>query len=98
IERKDSYLESVTDLECGQVAQAEAQEVEGEQRERLVEEAISWLQRTQAGLSPLQAYNQVTELYGRWAEVLEELGRYEEAIACWKSGYEALSTAKGPEL
>ena len=98
IERKDSYLESLTYLECGKVAQAEAQQVEGEQRQRLLEEAISWFQRTQAGLSPLQAYNQVTELYGRWAEVLEQLGRYEEAIACWKSGYEALSTANGPEL
>jgi len=40
----------------------------------------------------------VTELYGRWAEVLEQLGRYEEAIACWKSGYEVLSAANGPEL
>jgi len=98
IERKDSYLESLTYLECGKVAQAEAQQVEGEQRQRLLEEAISWFKKTQAGLSPLQAYNQVTELYGRWAEVLEQLGRYEEAIACWKSGYEALSTAKGPEL
>jgi hypothetical protein len=27
--------------------------------------------------------------------VLEELGQFEEAILCWKSGYEALSSSYG---
>jgi tetratricopeptide (TPR) repeat protein len=98
IQNKDSYLESLTYLECGKVAQAEAQQAEGERRQRLLEEAIAWFERTRDGLSPLQAYAEVTDLYGRWAEVLEQLGRYEEALACWKSGYEALSAANGPEL
>src|SRR5437764_14089629 len=56
IERKDSYVESLTYLECGKGGQAEAQQVEGEQRQRLVEELISCFQKTQAGLSLLQAH------------------------------------------
>jgi len=35
IQNKDRYLESLTYLMCGKVAQAEAQQVEGEQRQRL---------------------------------------------------------------
>jgi tetratricopeptide (TPR) repeat protein len=96
IQFKDRYLESLTYLVCGKVTQAEAQQVEGEQRQRLLEEAISWFQQAQGGFSPSQAYSEVTDLYGRWAEVLEQLGRYEEAISCWKTGYEAISAANGP--
>ncbi len=96
IQYKDKYLEGLTYLMCGKVAQAEAQRAEGEQRRRLLEESIAWFERAKGGLSPSQSYIEVTELYGRWAEVLEELGRYEEAITCWKSGYEALSATKGP--
>jgi len=98
IQNKDMYLESLTYLECGKVAQAEAQQFEGGQRQRHLEEAITWFDKAKRGLSPTQAYTEVTDLYGRWAEVLEQLGRYEEAIACWKSGYEALSAANGPAL
>ena len=81
---------------CGKVAQAEAGRAEGDQRRRLLEECIAWFERAKGGLSSSQSYIEVTELYGRWAEVLEELGRYEEAITCWKSGYEALSATNGP--
>ncbi len=98
IKHRDSYLESLTYLEYGKVAQAEAQQAEGEKRQRLLVEALSWFEKAQVGFSPTQAYYEVSELYGRWAQVLEQLGRYEEAIACWKSGYEALSGANGPAL
>ncbi len=98
IQNKDRFLESLTYLECGKVAQAEAQRFEGERRQHHLEEALAWFEKAQDGLSPTQAYTQVSDLYGRWAEVLEQLGRYEEAITCWKSGYEALSAANGPVL
>ncbi len=98
IQSRDTYLESLTYLICGKVTQAQAQRVEGELRQQLLEEAIAWFEQAQGGLSPSQAYTEVTDLYGRWAEVLEQLGRYEEAISCWKTGYETISAANGPTL
>lgn len=98
LQNSELYLCGLTYLICGKVAQAEAQRDGGERRQRLLEEAVTWFEKATEKLSPTQAYSEVTELYGLWAEALEDLGRYEEAISCWKSGYEALSSANGPEL
>jgi tetratricopeptide (TPR) repeat protein len=94
----DPLLCGLTYLMCGKVAQAEAQRAEGEHQRSLLEEAITWFERAKSELSPTQAYTEVTEMYGLWAEVLEKLGRYEEALSCWKLGYEALSSANGTAL
>ena len=94
----DAYLSGLTYLLRGKVAQAEAGQAEGEQRRRRLEEALQWFAQAKEKLSPTQAYADVTEMYGRWAEVLEDLGRDEEALACWKSGYEALSATNGMAL
>ena len=98
LQNSELYLRSLTYLTCGKVAQAEAQRDGGERRQSLLEEAVTWFEKATEKLSPTQAYSEVTELYGLWAQALEDLGRYEEAIACWKSGYEALSSANGPDL
>jgi tetratricopeptide (TPR) repeat protein len=79
------------------VAQAEAQRANiDEEKREFLRDAIKWFKKAKDNLSPTQAYPDVAELYGRWAEVLEGLGLYEEAILCWKSGYAALSSASGP--
>jgi tetratricopeptide (TPR) repeat protein len=95
---KDEQLVGMAYLICGKVTQAEAQQAEGEKRQRLLGEAVTWFKRAGDQLSTTQSYTDVAELYGRWAQALEELGRYQEAIACWKSGYEALSSSNGPAL
>lgn len=98
LQSSDVYICGLAYLVCGKVAQAEAQRAEGEHRQRLLEEAVTWFEKATNKLSPTQAYSEVTELYGLWAEALEDLGRYKEALSCWKSGYEALSSTNGPEL
>jgi tetratricopeptide (TPR) repeat protein len=95
---KDEQLIGLTYLISGKVAQAEAERTEGEQRQRLLEEAVDWYKRASDQLNATQSYADVAELFGRWAQALEELGYYREAMACWKNGYQALSIVNGPEL
>ena len=92
---KDGQLTGSTYLVTGKVTHAEAQRAEGEQREKLLEETIKWFEKAKDKLAPTQSYGDVAELYGRWAQVLEELGQFQEAILYWKSGYEALSSSYG---
>ena len=92
---KDGQLTGSTYLVTGKVTHAEAQRAEGEQRQRLLEETIKWFEKAKDKLAPTQSYGDVAELYGRWAQVLEELGQFQEAIVYWKSGYEALSSSYG---
>src|SRR5437868_6110286 len=92
---KDGQLTGSTYLVTGKVTHAEAQRAEGEQRQKLLEETIKWFEKAKDKLAPTQSYADVAELYGRWAQVLEELGQFQEAILCWKSGYEALSSSYG---
>ncbi len=95
---KDGQLIGLTYLISGKVSQAEAERTEGEQRQRLLEEAVKWFNKASDQLNATQSYTDVAELYGRWAQALEELGQYQEAIACWKNGYQALSSINGPAL
>ncbi|TMD57799.1 MAG: tetratricopeptide repeat protein [Chloroflexi bacterium] len=92
---KDGQLTGLTYLVTGKVTHAEAQRAEGGQRQKLLEETIKWFEKAKDKLAPTQSYADVAELFGRWAQVLEELGQFEEAILCWKSGYEALSSSYG---
>ena len=97
LEEPTGQLTGLTYLISGKVAQAEAQRANiDEEKREFLRDAIKWFKKAKDNLSPTQAYPDVAELYGRWAEVLEGLGLYEEAILCWKSGYAALSSASGP--
>jgi len=55
---------------------------------------VAWFQKSRESLASTQAYPDIAELYGRLALALEELERVEEAIECWRSGYEMLSHKK----
>jgi tetratricopeptide (TPR) repeat protein len=90
----DDYLSGLTYLIAGKVAQAEAEHTT-ERKQELLEEAISWYSRAKEKLENKEAYDDIAEMYGRWAEASEELGHSEEAISCWRSAYAVLSTAKG---
>jgi tetratricopeptide (TPR) repeat protein len=75
----------------GKVVHAEANTVEGPKRRQLLEEAVQWFERAKEQLAQTQAYADMAQVYGTWAQVLEELGRTQEAIECWRAGYEVLS-------
>ncbi len=75
----------------GKIAQEEARLVHGVERQQLLQEAVSWYQKASELLGPTQAYADRAEIYGRWAQALEELGCAQEAIDVWRSGYEVLS-------
>jgi tetratricopeptide (TPR) repeat protein len=91
----DDFLCGLTYLVTGKVAQTEAEHASDEQKRKLLEEAISWYNMAKDKLQNTQAYEDIAELYGRWAQASEDLGRSEEAITCWRSAYSVLSSAKG---
>ncbi len=79
----------------GKVAYADAHESSDEGRRReLLEETMGWLQQAKSQLEQTQAYADMAEVCGMWAQVLEEAGRTEEAIELWRQGYEILSERK----
>lgn len=85
-----AYLRGKMYLMAGKEFQAKAKQVDGKQQKKLFEEAIEWFEKAQKQFSLIQERDNVAEAYSGWAEVLEELGHLQEALACWKSAYEAL--------
>ncbi|GLV57323.1 hypothetical protein KDH_41590 [Dictyobacter sp. S3.2.2.5] len=72
------------------VAYAAALQQDGARHRQLLEETLSWYEKAKTCLAATQAYADEAEIYGGWAQVLEELGRDAEAIECWRAGYTAL--------
>jgi tetratricopeptide (TPR) repeat protein len=98
----DAGLNGRTYLTFGKVILKEMEEkarkgdIDHSQRRELLEEAVEWFERADKYLSSTQDYARRAELYGYWGDALEDLGQAEQAILCWKRGYEALSSASGP--
>ncbi|HVB22372.1 MAG TPA: hypothetical protein VNG51_10535 [Ktedonobacteraceae bacterium] len=92
---KNNYFCSQTYLTTAKVMHAAAQEVEDEERRRLLEETITWLEKAKNALVESEAHADAADIYQLWGQTLEELGQYQEALAFWRSGYETLSKAKG---
>jgi tetratricopeptide (TPR) repeat protein len=92
---KNNYFSSQTYLTTAKVSHAAAQQVEDEERRRLLEETITWLEKAKNSLTETEAHVDAADIYQLWAQTLEELGQYQEALAFWRSGYETLSKAKG---
>lgn len=79
---------------AGKINAVEAQQVEGKQRTLLLEEAHRCFARADEQLkSGLDSAPETppTDLYTLWGAVLEALGRPEEALKCWRSGYRLLA-------
>lgn len=85
-------------LVFGKVAQKKATNGDSSQREHYLLEGLNWFEKAEQKLRPTQSYAHAAEMYGLWAQTLEDLGRQQEALLCWKHGYEALSEPKGPLL
>lgn len=88
---EDPYCQGGTYNVVGKVALEEARRSEGVSQRALLEEAATWFDKAQVQLAIARAYPDMAEVYGYRAQALEALGRVEEAIECWRSGYEALS-------
>jgi len=92
---KNSYFCSQTYLITAKVSHAASQQAENEERRQLLEETINWLEKAKDCLTEAEAHADAADIYQLWAQTLEDLGQYQEAIVFWRSGYETLSKAKG---
>lgn len=87
----DHHFFGMMYLVCGKVAQVEGEQADSEQRQRYLQEALALYEKAKDHLSLTQAATTLAETNGRIAEVLEKLGKHQEAIAFWKSAYQSLA-------
>lgn len=78
----------------GKVSHQAALQARGVERQQLLDRAISWYNKANTCLKTTQAYGDCVELYNVWAQALEELGRVEEAIQCYRAGFNVLHESK----
>lgn len=88
---QDSLIIGMMYLMIGKVAQEEAAQSEGEHRQELFEEAAGWFEKANHSFSSIQAPTMQSEVQGRWGQVLEGLGRHQEAMNHWRLAYQALA-------
>lgn len=86
---RNDQLTGIAYLTMGKVAQAVADSSQDEQKQMRLQEALQYFEQACSILSGTQAYDQLAEAYGKRAELLELLGRPQEAVACWRSAFEA---------
>lgn len=90
----NKHLVGMTYLACGKVSEARAQKAEGQQKQTLLERAITYYKEAEATLRPLQARVELSEVYGRLAQMLETFGQQDEAFSYWKSAYALYATSE----
>jgi tetratricopeptide (TPR) repeat protein len=93
----DIYL-GMMYLVSGKVTLAESERVEGEQHERLFEEARRLFEIAKDHFSRTQSRTYLAEVYGRLAQMSEKAGQPQEAISYWKTAYESLSSINGQSI
>lgn len=91
------YLKGLTYLSTARVSRAMALQAHSDERERLLRETIEYLEKAKGCLGESDAVNEIAEMYQLWAQTLEDLGEYQDALNFWRSGYEALSKSKGTQ-
>ncbi|HLI08944.1 MAG TPA: tetratricopeptide repeat protein [Ktedonobacteraceae bacterium] len=82
-------------LTVGIVAQAEAEQLSGARAHERMEEALRYFEQACNLLDETQAYGLIAEAYGKRAELLEMLGRTQEAVVCWRSAVKAQGDSYG---
>lgn len=78
----------------GKVAYKEYQQAEGPQRQKLLNDAIKAYEEAVTQLEKTQARADIAKVSGEYANILEELGRTEDAIKYWRVGYDSLKNSK----
>ncbi len=90
----DKYLCGMVYATLGKITHAEAHLVHETERQRLLHESISWLQKSVAQLEPTQAFRDLAQIYTSLATACEEVAHPQEALAYWKLAYEETEKAK----
>lgn len=75
----------------GKVAEAEANQTTGQKAKDLQDEAIGWYKKAITTLSPLEVKVELSEAYGRLAQLLEITGKQGEALQYWREAYSVYS-------
>jgi tetratricopeptide (TPR) repeat protein len=78
----------------GKVNHQSALRTSGVEHQKLLDCAIAWYNKANTCLETTQTYGDCAELYTVWAQALEELGRVEEAIECYRAGFNVLHESK----
>ena len=95
---KDDLLSGMAYLDAGKVARAEADQLQGEQMRLRMEDALHYFEQACDYLDKTQAYDKIAGAHGACAEILETLGRTQEALANWNSAYKAHANSFGPSF
>jgi tetratricopeptide (TPR) repeat protein len=90
----DAYLCGVVYATIGRITLVEAHSAQDTNRQRLVDEGISWLQKSVTQLHSTQASKDLAQIYTSLATVFEEVNRSQEALAYWKLAYAERDKAK----
>lgn len=94
----NDILSGLAYLSAGQVIQAQAAELQGEQVHGQLEKALLYFERACSFLDKTQAFAKVSEAYGKRAQLLEELDRAQEALTCWNAAFKAQANGMGSDL
>ena len=85
------HMRGITYQIMGKVTSAQARQREDTERVELLEAASLSFGKALDALRTTQACSNIAEVYTDWATVLEDLGRTQEAVECWRCAYEVLS-------
>lgn len=75
---------------AGKVAYKEAQAAEGQRRYELLRKAAEWYLQAVDKVKETQAYPEIAEIYGEYANVLEDLEQPKEALQYWRKSYQVI--------
>ncbi len=92
-----SYLGQMY-LTCGNVTLAESEQTEGEQHAMLLAKARGFFEQAKEAIAQTQDSALQGEVNKRIAQMLEQSGQDQEALAYWKTAYELLSRPVGLSL
>ena len=85
-------------LTCGNVTLAEIEQTEEEQHNMLFSKARSFFEQAKESLAQTQECALLGEVNRRIAQMLEQSGQTQEALAYWKTAYESVSKPVGLSL
>ncbi len=91
----DHHLCGMMYLVCGKVAHEKARHAQGQEARYLLDETLLIYKKAEEQLKQTQATTHLSELYGRQAEAHEGLSQPQEALTCWKSAFDVVTTPKG---